>query len=162
MKKFSAMGLGIAVILCSWMLVQAQERVSMSAPIIRSTGEDLVFTVRFESFADGRAYRLAVAAAGAKAPDVVLELLKGEEPMQLKPAEFLQENTKGWWGVDSIHARGYTLGPAGLPDEIVTFKVTITRDAADQHDKLYLFVSRDYGSGRWYLEDGTELAQSDW
>lgn len=162
MKKLAAITFGSAVILCSLTVVQAQERVSMSAPIIRSTGDDLVFTVRFESFADGRTYRLAVAAAGAKAPAVTLELLKGETPVEMKSAEFVQENTKGWWGVDSIKAWGYTLGPSGLPDDPVTLRVTISRDAADQYEKLYLFVSRDYGSGRWYLEDGTELAQSDW
>ncbi len=161
MKKLAAISLGIALVLCLGFVVQAQERVSMSAPIIRSTGEDLVFTVRFEGFVDGRSYRLGVAAAGA-APEATVELLKGASPLNLKAAEFVQENTKGWWGVDSIRALGYILGPADLPDEPVTFRITIAREAADQLAKLYLFVSRDYGSGRWYLEDGTELADTDW
>lgn len=161
MKKLAAIGLGFAFILCFVASMQAQERVSMSAPIIRSTAEELVFTVRFEGFTDGRTYRLGVAAAGAT-PEASLELLRDDSPLNLSPTEFVQENTKAWWGVDSIKARGYTLGPNNLPDGAVTLRVTMARETADQLGKLYLFIARDYGSGRWYLEDGTELAETDW
>lgn len=162
MKRYAAISFGIAVILCSGALIQAQERVSMSAPIIRSTGEELILTVKVENFANDKSYRVGVAMAGAKAPDAKLELMKEDSPVNAEAVEFVQENTKGWWGVDSIKAKGYNLGPAGLPEEGLTMRVTIPKDVADGYEKLYLFISRDYGSGRWYLEDGTELAQSDW
>lgn len=142
----------------------AQDRATMSAPIIRSTPDGVSFTVRFQNFAEGRSYRVGFGSQGEQAPNVTLELLKEEQAFAQSPISFAQGNTSGWWGVEQVASRGYALGPEGLPDpeEALTFRVTMPRDVADRYEKLYLFVSRNYGSDRWYMEDGSEIDKTDW
>ncbi len=136
----------------------------MSAPIIRSTPDGVVFTVRFQNFGEGRSYRVGFGSQGKSAPEVTVELLKEEEPLSLTPIDFAQGNTSGWWGVDQVVSKGYALGPDGLPgeEEALTFRVTVPRESADRFEKLYLFVSRNYGGERWYMEDGSEIDKTDW
>ena len=144
--------------------VLAQDRASMSAPIIRSTPDGVVFTVRFQSFAEGRSYRVGFGSMGERAPEVTVELLSEDVPVSLNPISFAQGNTSGWWGVEQVASRGYALGPEGLPDEeqALTFRVTVSRDVADRFEKVYVFVSRNYGADRWYMEDGSEIDKTDW
>lgn len=142
----------------------AQDRATMSAPIIRSSGEDVVFTVRFEKFAAGRVYRVGFGVKSDKAIDAKVELLKGDSPVSVAPSDFEQGNASGWWGLDKVMSKGFVLEPAQLPPagENLVFRVTAPRDALEQFEKVYIFVSRDYGSSRWYLEDGSEIDSSDW
>lgn len=142
----------------------AQDRATMSAPVIRSSGDEIVFTVRFEGFAEGRSYRIGFGGKGEKAPNSQIELSVGDSKSTLESMDFVQGNTSGWWKIEELGAKGYTIEKSGIPaaGTALTFRVTVPRDVSDGYEKLYLFVSRDYGSGRWYLEDGSEIDKSDW
>jgi len=142
----------------------AQDRATMSAPVIRASGDEVIFSVRFENFSPDRSYRIGFGAKGEAVPDVQVALSNEDRDLPLEPMDFSQGNTKGWWKIEQVGARGYTIGKSEIPEagKALTFKVTVPRDVADNYDKVYLFVSRDYGSGRWYLEDGSEIDKSDW
>lgn len=163
MKKSLLVSLGVAVFLAFLSAVQAQDRATMSAPIIRSVEGKLVFSVSLEGFAEGKTYRIGFGVAADSLPDieVAVELEADGTPLELTSADFVQGSTKAWWQVPEVHGRGYVLGPTNLPPP-VRFKVSIAKADADALGKVFLFVSRDYGSDRWYLEDGTVIEKSDW
>jgi hypothetical protein len=66
--------------------------------------------------------------------------------------------------MNELKSRGVSLAASDLPSagQQLTFRVKLSRAAADNFEKLYIFVSRDYGGSTWYLEDGVELDQSYW
>ena len=43
-----------------------------------------------------------------------------------------------------------------------SLQITIPRASLENTEKIYIFVSKDYGSDTWYLEDGSELDKSFW
>lgn len=135
----------------------------MSAPVVRATGEEVQFTVHMQNLSEGRGYRLGLGAAGDSAPDVTVELMSGDSPVSIEATQFVQTNTSHWWGVPQVTAKGVQFeGAAVAGAEDVTFRVSMSQEEADQYETLYIFVSRNYGSDTWYLEDGSELDQSYW
>jgi hypothetical protein len=144
--------------------VFAQDRATMSAPVIRSSAEQVVITVRFEKLAPSRSYRIGLGAAGDQAPQATTTLTTNDKPVPIEATDFTQGNTSGWWKVDQLSCIGYVVSGPAVPAQgqslLLQFK--LPKAAADKFDKLFVFVSRDYGSQRWYLEDGTEIDKSDW
>lgn len=144
--------------------VLAQGRATMSAPVIRSTAEQVVITVRFENLDASRSYRIGLGDAGDKAPATEAKLTKNDQPVPIETTDFTQGNTSGWWKVDELSCRGYVVSGPAVPAEgqSLLLQFTMPKAVADAYSKLYVFVSRDYGSSRWYLEDGTEIDKADW
>lgn len=141
-----------------------QDSASMTPPIVKTAEGQVVITSRFENFVAGSQYRLGIGIAGEAAPDAKVELLKSGTPVSKESSAFVQKNTSHWWGVEQLQAKGFSLSPADLPQkgQRLTFRITISREKADALKKLYIFVSRDYGSSTWYLEDGVELNEKYW
>ena len=154
-------GFTVLALVATW--AAAQERASMSAPVIRSTAEELIISARFEDFVADRSYRIGFGAVD-KAPEMTLELMLGDEPVSLEAQDFVQGNTSAWWRVEHVNARGYFLKGEDLPEEggALVLRVRLNRSEAEKYDRLFIFVARDYGNDRWYLEDGTVIEKSDW
>jgi hypothetical protein len=144
--------------------VFAQDRATMSAPVIRSTAEQVVITVRFEKMNSSRSYRIGLGDAGDKAPQATTTLTSNDKEVPIEATDFTQGNTSGWWKVDQLSCIGYVVSGPAVPAEgqSLLLQFTLPKKVADTYDKLFVFVSRDYGSHRWYLEDGTEIDKSDW
>lgn len=157
----SVPGFTVLALVAGW--AAAQERASMSAPVIRSTAEELVISARFENFVADRSYRIGFGAVD-KVPEMTLELSHNDQPVSLEAQDFVQGNTSAWWRVEQVNARGYVLKGADLPEEAgaLLFRVQLKRSEAEKYDRLFIFVARDYGNDRWYLEDGTVIEKSDW
>ena len=160
MKHITLFTLAIAFLS---MPVAAQDRASMTSPVIKTTVEDIQFSVDLSDFSPGNVYRLGVGAA-QNAVNAKLELLKNETPMTSKPMDFVQGYTSAWWQVEQLSVTGYTLKGSDVPKqgEKITFRVSISRSDAKTISKVYLLVSRQYGPDLWYLEDGVDLDQSNW
>jgi hypothetical protein len=155
---------GILLLLGPSVLLLAQDSAAMSPPVIRTTGDEVVFITQVQDLVPGNSYRLGIACAGSSALEATLELRIGDELFASPEVEFTQEYTSHWWGVDKLKTKGFELKASDLPDagQVLTFRVAVPREIADKHEKLYIFVSRDYGNNTWYPEDGVELDQSYW
>lgn len=145
-------------------LLLAQTSATMSAPVVRTAEGQVIFTTQLQNFVPGSKYRIGIGGVGNSAPDATIEVKLGETALSKATADFTQGYTSHWWGVDELKSRGIALSASDLPDsgQQLTFRVSIAREAADNFEKLYIFVSRDYGGDTWYLEDGVELDQSYW
>jgi hypothetical protein len=156
--------LGISLLLTSGVLVLAQDSAAMGPPVIRSTGEEVVFVTKVQDFVAGSRYRLGIGCPGTSAPDASLELKMGNEVLGNPAVEFTQGYTSHWWGMDQLMAKGFQLKASELPEEgqALIFRMVVPKEIADKHEKIYIFVSRDYGNNTWYPEDGVELDQSYW
>lgn len=140
----------------------AQVGASMTAPVVRNKEGQVIITTRISSFTAGGKYRIGIGCASASAPGARVEAMEnGTNPLALETKTWTQKNTKDWWQVEPIQSTGFFLGPSNLPEQIL-FRITIPKKAADQYDILYIFVSKDYGSETWYLEDGVELEKKYW
>jgi hypothetical protein len=144
--------------------VLAQASASMTAPIIRSAEGSIRMSVHFTNFAPSSRYRIGLGIPGDVTPDVTLELHENETAVSKEPVDFIQKNTNHWWGVPQIAARGFALSASDLAGEgkELVFRMSIPRESAEKAGKLYIFISRDYGANTWYLEDGSELDESNW
>jgi hypothetical protein len=153
----------MSVVLFLGAVLSAQDSAEMAAPVIRSAEGKVVFSSRFQSFATGSSYRIGVGGVDVT-PDAQLELLLDDEPLDFEPVSFQQGNTSHWWGMVELAAKGYILKPSDLPTEgqNLRMRITIPREIIDTYEKVYIFVSKDYGSDVWYLEDGIELEKSYW
>lgn len=143
----------------------AQDRASMTAPVIKTTAEEVTFTVRFEDFVSGSEYRLGVGtAAGNKLTNVKMELSRNDQALKKNLVNFDQGYTASWWNVDKVSVQGFVMTPAELPgkDQKLVLKVTVLRAEADKVKKIFVLVARKYGEDRWYVEDGVELNDSHW
>lgn len=142
----------------------AAQSATMSAPIVRTAEGQVIFTVRVENLEEGNQYRLGLGFPTDTAPEATVELSIEDSPVNLSPASFAQDNTSNWWGVSKLASRGFNLTPSDLPrqGEALTFRASVPKDTADQFEKLFIFISRDYGSNTWYLIDGSELSNSYW
>jgi hypothetical protein len=143
--------------------VLAQDRATMTSPIIRTTVDDIILSVDLSDFSTGNSYRLGFGAEKGQIP-ARLELVKGTEPVPIEQMDFVQGHTSSWWEIPQISARGYSLSGTGLPKsgETLTFRVKISRADAKEISKVFILISRSYGPELWYLEDGVELDQSMW
>jgi hypothetical protein len=163
-SKFFSIIVGTLLFLTPAGLLMGQDSATMSAPVVRTAEGQVVFTTRLQDFVAGNKYRIGIGGVGASAPDAEIELELGETALGKSAADFTQGYTSHWWGMDELKSRGVTLAASDLPGKgkELTFRVKLAREAADNFEKLYIFVSRDYGGNTWYLEDGVELDQSYW
>jgi len=144
--------------------VLAQESATMTAPIIRSAEGAVRLSVRFSNFVQGSRYRIAFGIPGEVTPEVTLELLENEAAVSKDPVDFVQKNTNHWWAIPQLAARGFAFSASEIGTEGKEFvmRVSVPRELAEKAGKIFVFVSRDYGGDTWYLEDGSELDESNW
>jgi hypothetical protein len=144
--------------------VLAQESATMTAPIIRTAEGAIRLSVHFSNFVQGNRYRIGFGIPGEVTPDVTLELLENEAAVSKDPVDFVQKNTNHWWAIPQLAARGFAFSPSEIGTEGKEFvmRVSVPRELAEKAGKIFLFVSRDYGADTWYLEDGSELNESNW
>lgn len=164
LNKFLNIVVGTLLFLTPAGLLFAQDSATMSAPVVRNADGQVVFTTRLQNFVPGSNYRVGIGGVGNSAPDATIEVEIGESALSKATTDFTQGYTSHWWGVDELKSRGVALKASDLPEQgkELTLRVKLMRDAADNFEKLYLFVSRDYGGDTWYLEDGVELDKSYW
>jgi hypothetical protein len=162
--KFLIVVLGALLFLSPAGLLIAQDSATMSAPVVRTAEGQVEFTTRLQDFVPGSKYRIGIGGVGNNAPDATIEVKLGDTALSKSATDFTQGFTSHWWGMNELKSRGIALAASELPEQgqQLTFKVHLSREAADNFEKLYIFVSRDYGGSTWYLEDGVELDQSYW
>lgn len=136
---------------------------TMGSPVVRIVENDVRISVRLENFNAEDSYRIGVGVAGETAPSADMTLTVGANTVG-EVTEFIQGFTAHWWDVEQIAAKGLVLSGENLPasGEEGSLQITIPRDSLENTEKLYIFISKDYGSETWYLEDGSELDQSFW
>jgi len=137
--------------------------VTMGSPVVRIVEGNVLVSVRLETFNPGDTYRIGVGVAGDTAPDADMTFTVGGEAVG-EVSEFTQGFTAHWWNVEQITCKGMELSGDMLPatgDE-GSLQITIPRASLENTEKIYIFVSKDYGSDTWYLEDGSELDKSFW
>lgn len=142
----------------------AQDRASMTAPIIKPSVETIAFTARFSDFVAGDEHRLGVGTAKGKINKCTIELFKNETPLQKREVSFKQGHASHWWDINLISMRGFVFKPVDLPKkgETLTMTVTVPRAELNQVKKLYILVARRYAENLWYIEDGAEVDDSNW
>ncbi|MBI4444841.1 MAG: hypothetical protein HY645_02930 [Acidobacteria bacterium] len=142
----------------------AQERASMTAPVVKSTSEAVVLTTRFNDLSAGKDYRVGIGVAGTVLSNVKVELLKNDTTLDKAAVSFDQGYTSNWWNVDKVSVQGFVLSETDLPakDEKLGMRVTVPRSEVSKFKKLFVLLARKYDSERWYLEDGVELDESYW
>lgn len=143
--------------------ISAQDRASMSPPVIKNTMEEMVLAARFEDLAPGAQYRLGVGTDSGKI-NAKIELLKGNTLLQKNVVNFEQGYTSSWWNVERVFTQGFVLSQEDLPreNEQLTLRISIPRQELNKLKKLYILVARNYGETRWYVEDGIELDDTYW
>lgn len=144
-------------------LLLAQDRVSMSAPVIRTGMEEISISARFQGLAPERSYRIGVGVKG-QFPEAKIELARGDASFPVPLTDFVQGHTSNWWGVEQLSARGFQIegSSVGGPAEELVLRISVPRAETDRLDNIYLFISRSYGTDTWYLEDGADLDESYW
>lgn len=137
--------------------------VTMGSPVVRIVEGDVLINVRVESFNAGDSYRIGVGVAGEAALPVEMTFIKAGNPVG-EVTEFTQGFTAHWWNVEQIICKGINLSGDMLPSdgEEGSLQISIPRTNMENVEKIYIFVSKDYGSETWYLEDGSELDKSFW
>lgn len=157
MKAMGALAVSVLVL---GLPVWAQDTATMTAPVIKTNAEEIQFSVDLGDFEAGGDYRVGFGAVdsveGAK-----LELSKDGTVVEAEQVSFSQDHTQTWWGMDQLEMRGFKISsaPAG---QTLKLLVKLPRSLADSLPAVYLGVSRDYGGGLWYLEDGVEVKQESW
>lgn len=164
LKQFLFVAVGALWFLAPTGRLVAQDSATMSAPIVRTAEGQVIFSTHLQDFASDKKYRIGIGGVGNSAPDATIELELGGEALAKSTTDFTQGYTSPWWGMSELKSRGVALAGSDLPGQgqNLTFRVKIPRKVADNYDKLYIFVSRDYGGDTWYLEDGVELDKSYW
>ena len=157
-------GLIDPILIALMFFAAAQERASMSSPVLRRAEGELIITTHFSAFIPGEAYRIGFGVTRGKLRGAKLEVSKNDTPLKNEVVEFVQDYTAVWWNVDQIMVEGFLLAPQDLPKEgaPITLRLTMPRAEADKLERIYVFVARRYGPKLWYIEDGTDIAKSDW
>ena len=132
----------------------------MTAPVIKTNAEEIQFSVDCGDFEAGGDYRLGFGSVDG-VEGAQLELLEGGNAVEAELVSFNQDHTKTWWGMPRLKMRGFLLqsAPAG---QTLKLRVKVPRSVADALPAVYLGLSRDYGGGLWYLEDGVEIKKDFW
>ena len=137
--------------------------VTMGSPVVRIVEGNVMISVRAESFNAGDKYRIGVGVEGETPLAAEMTFTKGAETIG-EVSEFTQGFTAHWWNVEQIICKGIELSGDMLPGsgEEGSLQISIPRGELEGKEKIYIFVSKDYGSSTWYLEDGSELDKSFW
>ena len=137
----------------------------MSAPVIRAAPDgNVTFTAQFSEMAQTGEYRLGFAVPSGKISGAKLELLKNGNPVNLPLMDFEQGYCANWWGLTKVSAQGFVVLGNAIPgkEEKLTLRVTVPKVEMDKYKKVFLLVSRKYGTDVWYIEDGSEMDESFW
>jgi len=141
----------------------AQDRPSMSSPVLRSEAESIAFTTKFSSFSSGKSYRIGVGSAEEALQDAQIELSKGGSDLSNEIQSFKQAFASGYFEVEEVAASGFIFEADELqPGDELTLRVVVPRAEAARLKRLFVLVSQDFGKGRWYIMDGAELNESHW
>ncbi len=155
-----AIGALTALILGLGLVILAQDTASMTAPVIRTTADEIQFSVDCGDFEAGGDYRLGFGAVDS-VEGAQLELLEDGSTVEAEPVSFDQQHTQTWWGMPQLKMTGFLLNSAAA-GQTLKLRVKVSRSVADSLPAIYLGVSRDYGGGLWYLEDGVEIKKDLW
>ena len=141
-----------------------QETASMSAPLLRTTPQEISLTARFSNFVQGSYYRLGIGTTAEQINDLEMEILKGNTVLAKELISFEQGFTQSWFEVDQISIQGFHFLRAEVPEagEELTLKVSFPRAEGESHERLFIIIARRYSLDRWYIEDGSELEKSSW
>ena len=137
----------------------------MSAPVIRAAPEgNVTITAQFSEMAQTGEYRLGFAVPTGKVESVKLELLKDGTAVNLPVMDFEQGYCANWWGLTKVSAQGFVVLGSAIPgkEEKLTLRVTVPKAELDKFKKVFMLVSRKYGTDVWYIEDGSEMDESFW
>ncbi|MEE8160720.1 MAG: hypothetical protein V3T61_03695 [Acidobacteriota bacterium] len=136
----------------------------MSAPVLRTSPEEIRFTARFSDFKAGEDYRIGVGTVGEKIRDATIELVKDDTVLPNQVETFEQGFARSWFEVDKISVQGFVLPPSKLPaeGEALLLRVVVPRPEADRLKRMFVILARKYGPTRWYIEDGSELNDTLW
>ena len=136
----------------------------MSAPVLRTSPEEIRFTARFSDFNAGEDYRIGVGTAGETIQGATIELVKDTTVLPNKLVTFEQGFAKLWFKVDKISVQGFVLPPSKLPaeGEALLLRVVVPRAEADRLKRMFVILAKKYGPTRWYIEDGAEMTDTDW
>jgi hypothetical protein len=143
----------------------AQDRASMSAPVIRAMPEGNVsFSAQFSDLASTGEYRLGFGPATGKLNGAKIEVLKNGTPINSQISDFEQGYCSNWWNINKVSLQGVSLSGGTIPnkDEKLTLRVTVPKAELEKVKKVYMLVSRKYGTDVWYIEDGVEMNESYW
>lgn len=155
----------VALAFSSFLFLAAQDRATMSPPVIRAMPEGNVsFSAQFSDFAPNGEYRVGFGPATGKLAGLKLEVLKDGTAISLPMASFDQGYASNWWNISKVALQGFQVAGGNLPDKSgkLTLRVTVPKAELDKVKKVYLLVSRKYGEDVWYIEDGTEMDESYW
>ena len=141
-----------------------QETASMSAPLLRTTPQQISLTARFSDFVRGSYYRLGIGTSAEQINNLEMEILKGNTVLAKELISFEQGFAESWFEVDQISVQGFHFLRAEVPEagEELTLKVSLPRTEGERHERLFIIIARRYGLDRWYIEDGVELEKSQW
>ena len=89
----------------------------MSAPVLRTSPEEICFTARFSDFKAGEDYRIGVGTVGEKIRDATIELVKDDTVLPNQVETFEQGFARSWFEVDKISVQGFVLPSSKLPAE---------------------------------------------
>ncbi len=136
----------------------------MSAPVLRTSPEEIRFTARFSDFKAGEDYRIGVGTVGEKIRDATIELVKDDTVLPNQVETFEQGFARSWFEVDKISVQGFVLAASKLPaeGEALLLRVVVPRPEADRLKRMFVILARKYGPTRWYIEDGSELNDTLW
>ncbi len=148
------------LILVLGLVVLAQDTATMTAPVIKTNAEEIQFTVDCRDFEAGGDYRLGFGGVDA-VEEAQLELLEGDSAVEAELISFSQAHTQTWWGMPQLEMKGF-LVPSASAGQQLKLRVKVPRSVADTLPAVYLGLSRDYGGGLWYLEDGAEVKKDLW
>lgn len=142
--------------------VLSQQEASMSAPILRSTAEEIGVTTRFTAFPSGNDYRLGVGSVGGVISDLKIELSKGDTQLSKNVETFSQGYTQSWFDVEKISVQGYHLAAGDLPasGEELILTISVPRSEAERLTKFFVILARKYNPDRWYVVEGAEIDES--
>ncbi|RPI28281.1 MAG: hypothetical protein EHM61_05665 [Acidobacteria bacterium] len=155
----------VTLVLSSCLFVAAQDRATMSSPVIRAMPEGNVsFSAQFSDFASNGDYRIGFGPATGKLEGVKLELLKDGTAVTLTQSSFEQGYASNWWNISKVSLLGFHVAGPNIPPKSgkLTFRVTVPKVELDKHKKVYMLVARKYGEDVWYIEDGVEMDESYW
>jgi len=155
----------VALVFSFCLLLPAQDRATMSPPVIRAMPEGNVsFSAQFSDFAPTGEYRVGFGPATGKLAGAKLEVLKDGEAITVPSAAFDQGYASNWWNISKVALQGFQVTGSNLPPKSgkLTLRVTVPKTELDKVKKVYMLVSRKYGEDVWYIEDGTEMDESYW
>ena len=137
--------------------------VTMGSPVVRIVEGNVMISVRVDQFNADDKYRIRVGVAGDTPLPLEMTLTKGADTIT-EITEFTQGFTAHWWNVDQIACKGLELSGDMLPaaGQEGSLQIKIEKSELENTERIYIFVSKDYGSDTWYLEDGSELDKSFW